>query len=356
MTAILRSVIVAVFGLSLLAQQEPTPPVIIRVPVNIVVVPVTVKDGNGTYVNGLRPQDFRLTDNGQLQDIKVDISYVPISLVVAIQANADTEALLPKIQKIDSLLSQLVVGEQGEIAVLIFDHRIQVLQDFTSDWDKLSQAFKKVNRPGGQSSRMNDAVREAIRMLSQRPPNRRRVILLISETRDKGSESRARQVMLDAQMNNVIIESVNISHWLTTLTRKPDVPRPDPIPPTARPLPAGVPPTPGNVVQVTGGQGTAANFIPVFVEIFRQIKAIFIDNPVEVYTKYTGGQEHFFNTQKGLEQAIARIGEELQNQYIISYNPNNKLESGFHQIQVEVVKDGRLRRDYTIVTRPGYWL
>ena len=39
----------------------------------------------------LKPSDFRLLDNEKPQDIKVDMSYDPISLVVAIQANWDME-------------------------------------------------------------------------------------------------------------------------------------------------------------------------------------------------------------------------------------------------------------------------
>ena len=41
------------------------------------------------------------------------------------------------------------------------------------------------------------------------------------------------------------------------------------------------------------------------------MKGVFISNPHEVYTKYTGGREYSFMTQRGLEQAISDIGEEI---------------------------------------------
>ena len=66
------------------------------------------------------------------------------------------------------------------------------------------------------------------------------------------------------------------------------------------------------------------------VEIFRDVKAIFKDNPVEVFTKGTGGTEYTFYRQRGLEEAIQKIGEELHSEYIVSYTPNNKDEGGFH--------------------------
>ena len=74
---------------------------------------------------------------------------------------------------------------------------------------------------------------------------------------------------------------------------------------------------------------------------------------MELFTKGTGGTEFGFHSQRGLEEAIQRIGEQLHSQYIISYTPNNKEEGGFHQIQVEVTGHPEVKRTQT---RPGYWL
>ena len=59
----------------------------LNVTVTNIVVPVTVHDRDGNIVNGLQPRQFHLTDNGKDQNIAVDVSYHPISLVIAIQAN-----------------------------------------------------------------------------------------------------------------------------------------------------------------------------------------------------------------------------------------------------------------------------
>jgi VWFA-related protein len=87
------------------------------------------------------------------------------------------------------------------------------------------------------------------------------------------------------------------------------------------------------------------------VEIFKDTKRIFVDNPVEVFTKGSGGTEYSFAKQKGLEEAIAKIGEEIHSQYLISYKPNNNQEGGFHEIEVEVSVPG-----VKVRTRPGYWM
>jgi len=87
------------------------------------------------------------------------------------------------------------------------------------------------------------------------------------------------------------------------------------------------------------------------VEIYKDTKAIFVDNPAEVYAKGSGGTQFSFAKQKGLEEAIQSIGREIHSQYIIAYTPNNLQEGGFHEIEVDVN-----RRDVKVRTRPGYWM
>src|SRR2546426_4533831 len=115
-----------------------------------IVVPVTVHDRDGNTVNALQPREFHVTDNGKEQNIAVDATYHPISLAIVVQANAAVEAILPQVRKVGSMLESLVVGDQGEAAVLAFDHRMQVKQDFTSDVSKISEALKKIN-PGSST-------------------------------------------------------------------------------------------------------------------------------------------------------------------------------------------------------------
>lgn len=340
----------------LFAQQPEPPEQVFRATVNVVVAPVTVTDRDGNYITDLKPSNFRLLDNEKPQDIKVDVSFIPISLVVAIQSNRDTESILPKVQKIGSLLKGMVTGEQGEVAIIAFDHRIQLLQDFTTDGDLISQALKKL-KPGSTSSRMIDATTESIRMLARRPLNRRRVVLLISETRDRSSENKTREALTVAQLQNVLIYTVNINRLMTTFNTKPMAPRPDPMPPGARPVPGGGPPTPEATRMSSGNMSNSVSFLPLFVEIFRQAKSVFVDNPAEVFTQYTGGREYSFVSERDLERAVQNVGVDLHSQYILSYNPNNKLEGGFHEIQVQVLDaTGRPRRDIKSLTRPGYWL
>jgi len=191
-------------------------------------------------------------------------------------------------------------------------------------------------------------------MLRHRPANRRRIILYIGETRDISSETRLREALLALQYNNVLFYPVDMSRFVSTLMAKPDPGRQDNLPPAMHPMPPGVVATPTSVQQIYGsGGGGRAEFIPLMVEIFKDVKAIFKDNPVEAFTKGTGGTEYTFFRQRGLEESIQKIGAELHSQYMVTYNPNNKDEGGFHTLQVTISNAPNVKRTQT---RPGYWL
>jgi VWFA-related protein len=317
----------------------------------VIMAPTTVLDNDGSYVTGLRPGQFRLYDNEKLQQIRVDETYAPISLVVAVQADSKVHAVLPKIKKMGNVLHSLVAGQQGEIAILGFDHRMQRLTDgFTSDPDEIDAALDRL-RPGSRNNALTDAVVEATRLLRTRAKDRRRVLLLIAESRDNGSSMKAREALTNLEVANVMVYALNISRLYTEFTSKSEPPAPSPIPPGARHVPAGTPITPTAVAQITGQQGYGANFVPLLQEIFYAAKAVFVQNPIELYTQYTGGKETGFVSQRDLEQALASIGRELHNQYLITYSPSNRQEGGYHRIRVEVD-----RPSLEVRTRGGYWL
>jgi VWFA-related protein len=327
--------------------KEPDEDFKINSVVNVVIVPTTVRDRNGEVINGLQLQDFELYDNNKLQKITADVREEPLSLVVAVQRSSNITEALPKIQRIGSMLNQLLVGQDGEIAVVGFDHRIQVMQDFTNETTKVSEAMQKMT-PGSAEHAVIDAVEASIRMLTKRPRDRRRVLLLIAEKRDKGSELRLREALTQAQFANIAIYSLDISTVVAALTDKGMPPRPPPIPPEAIYQPGGG----GIATPTTVDQNYYnGNYIPIFVDIFKATKSLFVDDTLDVFTRFTGGREYSFIGERSLEKAVSGISEELNSQYLLSYSPNNQTEGGFHDIKV-VVNRPKLE----VRTRPGYWV
>lgn len=312
----------------------------------IVIAPTTVRDRNGEFVNGLQLQDFELYDNNKLQKVNADVRDEPLSLVVAVQRSSNLTEILPKIQRIGTELNQLVAGQDGEIAVVGFDHRFQVMQDFTKEGTKISEAMQKMT-PGSSNHAVVDAVSYSVRMLTHRPLDRRRVLLLISEKRDRGSELRLREALEQTQFANVSVYSLDISTIVAALTDKGMPPRPPPIPAEAQHMPGGGTSTPTTMDQ----NYYNGNYVPVFVDIFKAVKSVFVDDTLDVFTRFTGGREYAFIGEKSLDKAISGISDELHSQYLLSYSPNNQTEGGFHEIKVVVN-----RPQLEVRTRPGYWV
>lgn len=299
----------------LLAQDAPPP--IARVPVRLVIAPTSVTDEHGNFVNGLTADNFTLYDNEILQQIHEDADFLPISLVVAIQNNLDLQGFLPKIHQLGPLLGTLVVGEGGEAAILTFNQKVETIQDFTSDLGRLSHALKLVETSYSKSH-LIDATLQSIHLLKSRPPERRRILLLISETRDQGSESKLRDAVAEAEVNNILIYSMNVSRAHAAS-------------------------------QIFNG---GIDIMALIKEIYGGIKTAVVENPLSVLTRYTGGRQYSFYKQHAFEDAVIKIGEEVHGQYLLGYTPSNIQEQGYHKIRVELNKSAT---EYTVRSRPGYY-
>ena len=84
-----------------LLAQEPDNSTI-RANVPLVLAPVTVTDKKGNFIDGLSVDDFRLTDDGVAQKIRMDTSdtvLAPVSLMVLIQASGISAPVLARIER-----------------------------------------------------------------------------------------------------------------------------------------------------------------------------------------------------------------------------------------------------------------
>ncbi len=260
------------------SQSDDTPEfgAAIKVGVTNIIAPVLVTDRSGNIIDGLQPDQFHLYDNNKDQNIHVDVAFQPISVVLCLEASSRVDGIMSQLHHLGTLMP-LIVGDHGEAAVMAFDSRLRIMQDFTSDPDKVKAAVEKVNA-GNSSSRMIDAVDKAVYMLRNRPADNRKIILLVSETRDQASEGRIRESLIDAQLSNVIVYTVDISQLAVRLTEKPMATRPDPIDVTARPSVMGNPSTPTSAATAYGVQNQA-QFAPLLQEIYKNTKRIFVDSP-----------------------------------------------------------------------------
>lgn len=299
--------------------QEPT----IRTTVPIVVLPVTVTDRNGHFIYGLSPSDFLLLDNGKPRQVRVDdpdSGLAPPRIVILIQTSDVSASALLKIRKTGAMIQQAVIGAKGEAAIVTFSDTITVLQDFTSDPDKIADVFQDLKAADTGQGRVTDAVAKALDMLATHPTPAASSILLIGENKDRGSEKKLNDLLPKIERSPVTIDTLVYSAYLTAFTTKGT---------------EYVPPDSG------GGLMTA----------IKETARLGKQNEAAILTTATGGQSFRFETQSKLENNLIRVGAQIHSRYLVSFTPEQQQTASFHSIQLTIKGQPQL----TVRTRPGYW-
>jgi len=326
----------------------------------LVTTPVTVRDDKGEMVHSLEESDFHITDNGVPQRIThFDLGGDPISLVVVVETSSRIAPLLPMIRKSGILISQTITGPTGEGAVVGFDDHITTLMDFNASSDAMEKTMNELHA-GSPGTRLFDAMSQAVEMLSLRPEvsetdlGKRRVMLVIGEAHDSGSEEKLGEVLRRAQLANITIYAVGISGAKADLKRKPE----DNLPPKATPDGTfGEPPPPGTVQTPTteaqaaeaGSPLAAVQALAVWAVMHAKDKVT--AHQLEIAAAATGGEHVKAWKDRSLERVLDEIGGELHSQYTLTYAPTGTDAEGYHEISVKVD-----RKALTVRTRPGYYL
>ncbi len=307
-------------------QREEDPRARIRATVELVVVPVTVKDSTGNTVAGLGARDFRIFEDSVEQQIAVfSAEAFPISAVVLLDDDLPTRTAAFVDASAGSLTAGL--GPADEAAVMLFEQFPRTVIEFTGDSDKLHDQLKRLDLqhhapgqgsavmtspprvnsapietgvpqaarvPSTGSKNLDDAVLAAGQMLHDRGRDRRKIILIVSDGRN--------------------------SHHNTAKYQE--------------------------VLRVLLSAGIAVYGIGVSEAVLnRAISAI------GKYAHSTGGDTYYAPTRGDLEALYSRALEQARNEYTLAYAPrgtDRTLE--YHSIEVRVRRPG-----YSIDTREGYF-
>jgi VWFA-related protein len=335
-------------------QQAP-PESRIVTQVSLVNTPVTVRDSKGQMIANLEEKDFHVTDNGVAQKIShFDLGGDPLSLVILVETSGRIAPLFAEVQKTGIVLTEQVMGPEGEAAVIGFNDSVDKLLDFTKNHDAVEKTINKLKN-GTNGLKLYDAMAVGVEMLSGRPlpsaaaPGRRRVMLILSEATDVGSETGLGAVLRRAQLTNVTIYSVGLSTTAAQLKTPPKEVGHQSHPPGTFPQP----PLPGTI-QTPTTEATrygSGDLMQAVIWAVQHVKDTVKANPLEMATAGTGGAHLAAFKDRSIEKAIDEIGGELHSQYSVSYTPVGVNGSGFHEIKVTVE-----RKDLRVRARPGYYL
>jgi Ca-activated chloride channel family protein len=303
--------------------------------VEFVNVTATVTDGDGRFVSGLRQEDFTVYEDGQIQDVShFSSDRVPVSLGIALDSSGSMspDKLSAARAAIDRLIFKLL-DQEDELFFLEFATRAEVTQGWTTDRQLISRAIKRVNAVGGTA--LYDAVAEALPTTEQ-GRNRKKALLVISDGNDTNSSIRVNELRQRIRESEVLVYALGVD---STSRESPRVQPPVQFPPPDFPFP--IPGRRPRYPPIGGGGGTTSwprsPGERVNADALRQI------------TDDTGGRTEIVRGFEGLDDATARIADELSKQYFLGYTSSVNKDGRWHSIRV-TVRD----RNLNVRARRGY--
>jgi Ca-activated chloride channel family protein len=118
---------------------------VVRVTSNLIVVPVSVTDGNGQPVLGLTAQDFRVEEDGKVQQVAQlgDPEQVPLDIALLIDVSASVGARFEFEQQAASAFLSHVLKPDDRATVFAIDQTPRMVQTLTTS-SVASQSIMKV--------------------------------------------------------------------------------------------------------------------------------------------------------------------------------------------------------------------
>jgi len=299
-------------------QQQQAPTII--VPVNLVDVLLTVLDRRNKLVPELDKNDFKISDDSTPQEIRFfsKQSDLPLRIGMLLDTSNSIRDRIKFEQEaaVDFLYSVLRRGKDQAFA-MTFDDEPQIIQPFTGDGGLLRDEINKTRAGGGTA--VYDAIYEACSKELSNPPRPpgdqpdvvRRVMVLISDGDDNLSNHTRAEAIEMAQRTNVVIYAISTStQWIQLSQTDPS---------------------------------KAAN---------RKMHLTEGDEILKDLSEETGGRAFFPYHVDDLNQSFQDIGDELRNQYTITYSPTNFVANGkYHRIKIEIPS----HNGYQVRARRGYF-
>jgi VWFA-related protein len=315
---------------------------------NFVQVPVTVRDETGQLVAGLLPKDFSILENNEAQQIRFFTSDpFPLSAAVVLDLGMSEVAVARVRETLPALVGAF--GQFDEVGIYTYGNTVQRVQGFTpAQNDVVVQSIRKMQknvtgRVGGvpttsgpmvsgpsvngrpydqgasatvnsqqnttiyrpTSRVLNDAILQAALDLGQRDRARRKVLFVISNGRELGSDASYSEVLKVLQTNQITFYGVGVEE--------------------------------------------AA--IPGYSQLNRiRIPGQGYGDVLPKYAAATGGLVFNEFSRDAIEAAYSQVTQTARNQYTIGYLAKSSASSQYRSIEVRVRRPG-----LKVLARDGYY-
>jgi VWFA-related protein len=322
---------------------------LIRMNVNFVEVPVTVKDAKGKLVAGLNYRDFKIFENDSRQPISFfTVDPFPLSVAFVIDQSLTADVMAKVNNSLGAIQGALTPYD--EVAIFSYSNGSQERTGFTGAQSSRVPAVLAMTKETGtemlvpvndgplagcsvrqngncvdpnlqpgksaggntfmtipkEIHTLNDAILAAGKELSSRPQGRRRIIYVISDGKEYGSKAPYKEVLRYLETNKIAVYGTAVgdsARW---------------------------------------GEGYVSRIHLPFT---------MYDNILSKYTLATGGTLDSEGTANGIEKSYAKIAEEARTQYTLGYYSHQPFIDGkFRKIDVRVD-----RPNMEVIAKTGYY-
>ena len=334
----------------------------IRTSSTVVLVPALVKTKTGETVFSLTAEDFILKDNGvpQTLHLETDTDSQPLALVVIVETGGQGARHLRDYDNLGPELDAVIGDVRHLVAVVGFDSKPRIAQDFTDDTDVAAKTIATLNE-GDQGAAILDALDFGIDLLRDVPPRYRRAVLLITETADSGSETSLDAAVRSVSDTNTAIYSFGFSTTKEAVKHEASkIPRPGGTPYGNEPYGAGgcMSLDPGADPDAHGNRRVqaldcASDLLPPL----RLVRMAFVAakdglkrNVPESVAQLTGGEYFAFTNATTLKRSLLTVSNDVPNYYLLSFRPESP-SAGLHTLQLTLKE----RPELQLKARNTYW-
>jgi Ca-activated chloride channel family protein len=258
-------------------------------------VAATVTDSEGRLITGLDRAAFEVFEDGIKQEVtQFTRERVPIGLGVLIDISDSMfgQRIKDARAAVNRFLFELLDGSD-EFFIVAFNHAPKTLTGWTHTPDEVSRALNRLTPFGGTAA--YDAIIEALPMIERRT-RQRAALLVISDGADTASNTSLREVKSALLRSDAFVYAIAID----SSDRKAINTRINP-------------------------------------DALREI------------TGQSGGRTEVVHNSADLDEASARIADELNHQYVLGYSSPHEGDGRYHSIRVRVAGS-----DYRVRARNGY--
>ncbi len=308
--------------------QEGQRPVF-RVKVDMVVLSFTVTDSKGRYINGLKPGDFRILEDGILQKVatfaegaKPPLQVLDDGSTRALIETPASGAAMVKPPGLDTRADAFV----GTNVFILFDTSNFMYRGFVYAEDAIADFIRGLDRADSV------AVYTFSRNLSRAAPLTRDRLEAIGGLRKAvaGDDTALYNALLMSLRDAAKVPGRKVVIVFSNGPDNASMVAPDDVRAVAED--EGIP-----IYVISTNE---VNKDPISSGVFRRIAA------------RTGGKAYWAKTWQKQVEAFESIREDLGNSYTITYYPAANPNEGFRKITVEIVSD--VGKKYRVRARPGY--